>query len=73
MREYSSAMGSLTFKIRSPVCQTSSAVGKIFAPAAVYSSLLIEDPTPASVSMKTSWSPRVNSWTPAGVIATRYS
>src|SRR3954447_22828322 len=31
------------------------------------------EPTPASCSMNTSWSWRTSSWTPAGVIATRYS
>jgi hypothetical protein len=32
MRSYSEAMGSLTFRISSPVCQTASASGRIWAP-----------------------------------------
>src|SRR5665213_524509 len=73
MRWYSCSIGSLTLRIRSPVPHTSSAVGRILAPAATYSSLLIEEPTPASDSTKTSCPLRTSSWTPAGVMATRYS
>src|ERR1700742_1246231 len=73
MRWYSSAIGSLTLRIRSPSPHTSSAVGRIFAPAVVKSSSGMDEPTPAPASMTTSWPPRTNSWTPAGVIATRYS
>ena len=57
----------------SPVCQTSSAVASIFAPAFTYSSFEIDEPIPASCSIKTSWPWRTISITPAGVIATRYS
>src|SRR5919112_1107117 len=55
------------------VPQASSAVGTIVAPAPTYSSLLMEDPTPASCWMNTSWPWLVSSCTPIGVIATRYS
>ena len=54
IRWYSSAIGSLTFRTRSPTAQTSSAVGRIVAPAATYSSLEIDEPTPASFSIDTS-------------------
>ena len=47
-RWYSSAIGSLTFSSRSAAAQTSSAVGRICAPAATYSPSVIEEPTPAS-------------------------
>src|SRR5947209_226174 len=73
MRWYSLATGSLTFRIRSPVAHTSSALGRISAPAAAKSASGIEEPTPASASTNTSCPARVSSWTPAGVIATRYS
>ena len=73
MRSYSAAIGSLTFMIMSPVCQTSSAVASILAPAFTYSSFEIDEPIPASCSIKTSWPWRTISITPAGVIATRYS
>ena len=73
IRPYSSAIGSLTFMIMSAEAQTSSAVGRIVAPAATYSSFVMDDPTPASVSMTTSWPWTTSSRTPAGVMATRYS
>ena len=73
IRWYSSAMGSLTFRISSPVAHTSSAVSRIVAPAATYSSSVIEEPRPASRWTYTSWPCRRSSLTPAGVIATRYS
>src|SRR5580692_10304542 len=73
MRWYSSAIGSFTLRIRSPVCHTSSAVESVFAPAVMKSSSGIDDPTPAPASMNTSCPPRTSSCTPAGVIATRYS
>src|ERR1700745_1940203 len=73
MRWYSSAIGSLTLRIMSPSPHTSSAVGRIFAPAVTKSSSGMDDPVPASASMSTWWPPRTSSCTPAGVIATRYS
>src|ERR1700678_805628 len=73
MRWYSSATGSLTLRIRSPVSHTSSAVASVFAPPLMKSSSIIDDPTPAPASMNTSCPPRTSSCTPAGVIATRYS
>ena len=73
IRWYSSATGSLTFRTRSPVPHTSSAVGRIFAPAATNSSSVIEEPSPASCSTKTSWPCETSSFTPDGVMATRYS
>src|ERR1700733_8839207 len=73
MRWYSSAIGSLTLRIRSPSAHTSSAVGRIFAPAVMKSSSGMDEPSPALASMTTSWLLRTSSCTPAGVIATRYS
>src|SRR4029077_14173185 len=73
IRWYSSSIGSLTLRIRSPSPHTSSAVGRIFAPAVVKSSSGIDDPFPAPASMSTWWPPRADSCTPAGVIAPRYS
>ena len=73
IRWYSSAIGSLTLRTSSAVSHTSSAVARIFAPAAANSSSVMLEPTPAPASTKTSWPWRVNSLTPAGVIATRYS
>ena len=73
MRWYSSAIGSLTLSTSSAVPHTSSALGRIVAPAATNSSSVIDEPMPAPDWRKTSWPLRVNSWTPAGVIATRYS
>src|SRR5689334_25164247 len=73
MRWYSSAIGSLTLRIMSPSPHTSSAVGRIFAPAVTKSSSGMDDPFPAPASMSTWWPPRTSSCTPAGVIATRYS
>src|SRR4051812_881986 len=55
------------------VPHASSAVSTILAPAATYSGSSIEDPTPASFSMTTSWPWATSSWTPIGVMATRYS
>ena len=54
IRAYSSATGSLTFKIISALPHTSSAVSSIVAPAATYSSSPICDPTPADFSTTTS-------------------
>src|SRR5687767_11582791 len=73
IRSYSSAIGSLTFRTRSPAAQVSSALGVMVAPAATYSSSLIEEPMPAPVSTNTWWPKLTSSWTPDGVIATRYS
>ena len=76
IRPYSSATGSLTLSTMSmppSVPQASSAVGTIVAPAPTYSSSLMEDPTPASCWMNTSWPWLVSSCTPMGVMATRYS
>ena len=73
MRAYSSATGSLTLSTMSAVPQTSSAVSSRVAPAAAYSSSGIWDPAPALLSTYTSWPCWVSSWTPIGVMATRYS
>ena len=51
----------------------SSAVGRIFAPAATKSSSGIDEPMPASCWTNTSCPLRTSSCVPAGVIATRYS
>src|SRR5690242_2533584 len=55
------------------VPHASSAVSTIFAPAPTYSPSSICEPTPAFFSMKTSWPWATSSWTPIGVMATRYS
>src|SRR6202453_597520 len=73
MRWYSGSIGSLTLRIMSPSAHTSSAVGRIFAPAVMKSSSGMDEPSPALASMTTSWLLRTSSCTPAGVIATRYS
>ena len=76
IRAYSSAMGSLTLSTMSTppfVPHASSGVSTILAPAARYSSSLIEEPTPAFFSMTTSWPWATSSCTPMGVMATRYS
>src|SRR3954453_16940118 len=73
MRSYSSAIGSLTLSTISPSPQASSAGSTIEAPAATYSASSIDEPTPASFSMTTSWPWATSSWTPMGVMATRYS
>ena len=54
IRWYSSATGSLTLSTSSAVCHTSSAVGRIFAPADVKSSSGMDEPTPAPASITTS-------------------
>ena len=46
MRSYSVAIGSLTFKINSACCQTSSGLDAILAPAAANSSSVMEEPMP---------------------------
>ena len=73
IRSYSIAIGSLTFKISSACSQTSSELGAILAPAAANSSSVMDEPRPASDCTITSCPCRVNSFTPAGVMATRYS
>ena len=76
IRSYSSATGSLTLSTMSTppsVPHASSAVSTILAPAATYSSSVIDDPTPASFSMTTSWPWATSSCTPISVMATRYS
>lgn len=73
IRWYSSAMGSLTLSTRSALSHTASAVSRIFAPAAVKSSSLMEEPSPAFRCTTTSWPALTSSRTPAGVAATRYS
>ena len=73
IRWYSSAIGSFTLRIRSAVPHTSSAVGRIVAPAETNSGSAIAEPAPAPDSTRTSWPLRANSCTPAGVMATRYS
>lgn len=72
-RWYSSATGSFTFRTSSEVSQTSSAVPRTAAPAAVNSSSGMDDPTPAPRWMRTSCPWATSSWTPAGVMATRNS
>src|SRR3954469_9679940 len=69
-------MGSLTLSTRSmppSVPHASSALSTIFAPAPTYSPSSIDDPIPAPFSTNTSWPWATSSWTPIGVIATRYS
>src|SRR5215217_6678617 len=73
MHSCSMEIGSLTFKISSESCQTSSRVAAILAPAAVNSSSVIEEPMPAPAWTSTSWPCLVSSCTPDGVMATRYS
>src|SRR5882757_3716119 len=72
-RWYSAAIGSLTFSSRSAADHTSSAVVRMPAPAATYSSSGMDEPLPAPRST-TTWCPlRTSSCTPAGVMATRNS
>src|SRR5690242_13921726 len=66
-------MGSLTLSTISALSHTSSALPRILAPAASYSPSSICEPTPALFSTYTSWPWAVSSWTPIGVMATRYS
>lgn len=54
-RWYSSATGSFTLSSRSAAAQTSSAVGRIRAPAARYSASGMEEPSPACCSTRTWW------------------
>ena len=74
IRWYSSAIGSLTLRIRSPVAQTSSAVARICAPAADV--VVVGDrgaDAGAGLDEHLVTVRATSSCTPAGVIATRYS
>src|SRR4051794_5108076 len=73
MRGYSSAIGSLTLKIISARFQTSSAVGTISAPAALYVSSAMPLPRPAPCCTRTLWPRAVSVRAPAGIMPTRYS
>src|SRR5580765_226009 len=69
---YSCAMGSFTLSKSSDSLQTSS-VDTTCAPTRSYAASGKALPTPAPVSMETSWPRLVSSRAPAGVSATRYS
>ena len=73
IRGYSGAIGSLTLTIISPVCQTSSAVSSIVAPALTYCSSEKPEPSPADFCTKSSCPASFNACTPAGVNPTLYS
>ncbi len=70
---HSSGSGSLTLTIISARFHTSAVDATISAPLAAYISSVIPLPTPAPDSTSTLCPARVNSSTPLGVMATRYS
>ena len=72
MRSYSEGWGSLTFKMRSAVPQTSAAELEIWQPALRYESSLYPLPIPAPVWIRI-WLRLVSSLALSGVTDTRFS
>src|SRR5512134_3963978 len=73
IRGHSTAIGSFTLKIISALAHTSSAVGRIVAPAATYAESGNPLPSPAPCSTCTVCPCPTSDSTPAGTSATRFS